>query len=202
MPINKILPSKRAGKLIAGVVAAAVGGMVTIFAGQPAVHDDAALAIKIMQPWEGRHLVAYLDTLPTKPVYTICDGDTNNVRKGMVETNAGCDARTAGKLERDYRPHLVKCVANWDKQPLSWRGSMLTLSWNVGVGATCNSTAVRIVNTAMKAGKTPDYRASCEAATAFNKAGGKVLRGLVNRREMGDANRPGEAEVCVSGLPK
>ncbi|MEV4606207.1 lysozyme [Neorhizobium sp. LMR1-1-1.1] len=195
MPINKILPSRRAAKLIAGVVAAAVGGMVTIFAGQPAVHDDSALAIKIMQPWEGRHLVAYLDTLPTKPVYTICDGDTNNVRKGMVETHAGCDARTAGKLERDYRPHLVKCIANWEKAPLSWRGSMLTLSWNVGVGATCNSTAARL-------GRQSKWRESCEAATAFNKAGGKTLRGLVNRREMGDATRPGEAEVCVTGLPK
>lgn len=194
MPINKIVPSKRAAKLLAGVVAAATAGMVAIFPGQPVVHDDTALAIKIMQPWEGRHLVAYLDTLPTKPVYTICDGDTTNVRKGMVETPAGCDKRTAGKLERDYRPYLVKCVANWDKAPLSWRGSMLTLSWNVGVGATCNSTAVKLA----KAGK---YRESCEAATAFNKAGGKTLRGLVNRREMGDATRPGEAEVCVTGLP-
>jgi GH24 family phage-related lysozyme (muramidase) len=180
--------------MIAGVVAAAVGGMVTIFSGQPAVHDDTALAIKILQPWEGRSLVAYLDTLPTKPVYTICDGDTHNVRKGMVETNAGCDARLAKKMEADYRPYLVKCVANWDKAPLSWRGSMLTLSWNVGVGATCNSTAVKLA----KVGR---YRESCEAATAFNKAGGVRLKGLVNRREMGDANRAGEAEVCVTGLP-
>ncbi|KAB1086499.1 lysozyme [Neorhizobium galegae] len=201
MPMNKIFATKRAGKLIAGVVAAAVAGMVAIFPGQPAVHDDTALAIKIMQPWEGRHLVAYLDTLPTKPVYTICDGDTTDVRKGMVETPAGCDKRTAGKLERDYRPHLVKCVRNWDKAPLSWRGSMLTLAWNVGVGATCNSTAVRIVNDAARLRAEPNYRLSCEAATAFNKAGGVRLRGLVNRREMGDATRPGEAEVCVTGLP-
>ncbi|TWF46429.1 lysozyme [Neorhizobium alkalisoli] len=193
MPINKILPSKRAQAMVGGIVAAAVAGLVAIFPGQPAVHDDTALAIKILQPWEGRSLVAYLDTLPTKPVYTICDGDTDNVRKGMVETHAGCDARTAGKLERDYRPHLVKCVANWDKAPLSWRGSMLTLSWNVGVGATCNSTAVKLA----KLGR---YRESCEAATAFNKAGGRILKGLVNRREMGDATRVGEGEVCVSGL--
>jgi len=194
MPINRIFATKRAKALVASIAAAAVSGMVAIFPGRSPVHDDTALAIKILQPWEGRSLVAYLDTLPTKPVWTICDGDTDNVRKGMVETNAGCDARVAKKMERDYRPYLVKCVANWEKAPLSWRGSMLTLSWNVGVGATCNSMAVRLA-------REGNYKESCEAATAFNKAGGKVLRGLVNRREMGDAQRAGEAEVCVSGLP-
>lgn len=194
MPINRIVATKRGKALIAGVVAAAVSGMVAIFPGESPVHDDTALAIKILQPWEGRKLVAYLDTLPTKPVWTICDGDTDNVRAGMVETNAGCDARLAKKMERDYRPHLLKCIPDWDKKPLSWRGSMLTLSWNVGVGATCNSTAARL-------GREGKYRQSCEAATAFNKAGGRTLKGLVNRREMGDAQRAGEAEVCVSGLP-
>ncbi|WP_323455290.1 glycoside hydrolase family protein [Rhizobium sp. AN5] len=44
------------------------------------------------------------------------------------------------------------------------------------------------------------YRQGCEAQTAWNKAGGQVVRGLVNRREMGDAQRQGEAELCVSGL--
>ncbi|HBF30873.1 lysozyme [Rhizobium sp.] len=193
MPINKITATKRGKVLVGSIVAAALSGFVAIFPGQAPVHDDTALAIKILQPWEGRSLVAYLDTLPTKPVYTICDGDTDNVRKGMVETNAGCDARLAKKMESDYRPHLVKCMANWDRAPLSWRGSMLTLSWNIGVGGTCNSTAFKLA----REGK---FKESCEAATAFNKAGGRRLTGLVNRREMGDAQRIGEAEVCVSGL--
>lgn len=200
MPINKIRPTKRAAALIASVVAAAVGGMVALFPGAT-VHDDTALAIKVFQPWEGRHLTAYLDTIATKPVWTICDGDTNNLRKGMVETHAGCDKRLAVRTERDFRPALVKCVTNWDKQPLSWRGSMLSLAWNVGSSATCRSTAVRIVNDAERLGRTPNYQASCEAATAFNRAGGRVVRGLVLRREMGDAHRVGEAEVCVSGIP-
>lgn len=201
MPVNKIVPTKRAAALIASIIAAAIGGTVTLTSGAT-VHDDTALAIKILQPWEGRHLVAYLDTLPKKPVWTICDGDTENVTKGMVETPAGCDKRLAGRMERDFRPALVKCVTDWNDQPLSWRGSMLTLAWNVGTSATCRSSAVRIVNDAGRAGKVPDYRKSCEAATAFNKAGGRQLRGLVNRREMGDATRAGEAEVCVTGLPK
>lgn len=192
MPINKIRASGRAKALIAAVVAISVGGYATIFGGYT-VPDDVALAVKIIQPWEGRSLKAYNDTLAKPPVWTICDGDTDNVRPGMVETHDGCNRRLATKIVKDYRAPVVKCVGDWDKRPLSWRGTMLSLAWNVGVRATCNSTAVRLA----KAGK---YRESCEAVTAFNKAGGRVLTGLVNRREMGDASRVGEAEVCVSGL--
>ncbi len=199
MPINKIAPTKRGKAAIASVVAAAVGGFVTIF-GAYKVPDDVALAVKIIQPWEGRSLKAYNDTLAKPPVWTICDGDTENVRPGMVETPAGCDKRLATKLVRDYREPVASCVGNWSKQPLSWRASIISLSWNVGIGATCRSTAVRIVKDANRLGYKPDYKASCEAATAFNKAGGRRLPGLVARRENGDAQRIGEAELCVSGL--
>ncbi|WP_166096864.1 lysozyme [Rhizobium flavescens] len=192
MPIHKITSSRRAKALIAGVVAISAGGMATIFGGYR-VPDDVALAVKIIQPWEGRSLAAYYDRLAKPPVWTICDGDTDNVRPGMVETPAGCDKRLAVKLVRDYRPPVAACVGSWEDRPLAWRGAMLSLAWNVGIGATCRSTAVRLA----KAGK---YRESCEAASAFNKAGGKRLDGLVNRREMGDAQRVGEAETCVSGL--
>lgn len=193
-PINKIRPSKRAAGAIAGILAVAVGGMVALFPGQKPVHDDTALAVRtLVQPWEGRSLKAYLDTLPKKPVWTICDGDTDNVTPNMVETPQGCDKRLATKMERDYRPPLVKCITGWDGKPLSWRAMMISLSWNVGTGAACGSTAARL-------GIAGQFKASCEAATAFNKAGGRVYIGLVNRREMGDANRIGEAELCVTGL--
>lgn len=192
MPINKIKPSKRAGAHIAAVVAISVGGTATIF-GTYKVPDDVALAVKIIQPWEGRSLTVYYDTLAKPPVWTICDGDTDNVRKGMVETPEGCDKRLATKLVKDYREPVVKCFGDWNRQPLAWRGAMLALTWNIGVNGACNSSAFKLA----KVGK---YRESCEAATAWNKAGGKVLRGLVLRREMGDENRIGEAELCVSGL--
>lgn len=192
MPINKIRSSPRAQALIAAVVAASVAGVATIFGGYR-VPDDAALAVKIIQPWEGRSLTAYLDKLAKVPVWTICDGDTDNVRPGMVDTDEGCDRRLAVKLVRDYRAPLVRCLAPWDERPLSWRASMISLAWNIGVGGACGSTAARLA----REGR---YRESCEAATAFNKAGGKRLTGLVNRREMGDAARVGEAEICVSGI--
>jgi len=194
MPLNKIRPSGRAKAAIAAIVAVAIGGMVALFPGQPPVHDDVALAINtLVQPWEGRKLRAYLDTLARPAVWTICDGDTTNVKPGMVETPAGCDKRLAVKMERDYRPPLVRCINGWEEQPLSWRSMMISLAWNIGPARACSSTAARL-------GTAGRFWDSCIAATAFNKAGGQVRIGLVNRREMGDAQRIGEAELCVSGI--
>ena len=200
MPISKLRATPRAKALIASIVAATVAGYVVIFPGQPKVHDDVALAIKTATPWEGRELVAYLDRIAKPPVWTVCDGDTDHVRPGLVETPAGCDQRTAMKMEKRYRPALVSCVAKWDNQPLAWRGMMLSLSWNIGTGGACGSTAARIDNDATRLGKHPDYLASCNVATAFNKAGGHMIIGIVHRREMGDASRFGEGELCVSGI--
>lgn len=194
MPINKLQSSPRAKGAIAAIVAAAVGGYVALFPGLPPVHDDVALAIDtLVTPWEGDALRAYLDTLPKHPVWTICQGDTDNVNPGMVETQAGCNKRLSVKMERDYRPYLVKCIPGFDQKPLAWRAMMDSLSWNIGWPKTCDSTAARL-------GLAGQYRQSCNAATAFNKAGGRIIIGIVRRRGMGDASRIGEGELCLSGI--
>ena len=55
-------------------------------------------------------------------------------------------------------------------------GAMLSLAYNIGPGAFKKSTCLRRFNAGDDAG-------ASEALTWFNKAGGKVLRGLVSRRE-------------------
>jgi lysozyme len=192
MPINKIVATKRGKAAIAAVMAAAVaaGGYFNI--GGETVPPSVKLAMEtLVRPWEGRELVAYRDIVG---VLTICDGDTENVKTGMRETPAGCDRRLAKRLVRDFYKPLTRCIPGFDGKPVGWGAMMISLSYNVGVGAGCKSTAARL-------GRAGQYRASCEAATAFNKAGGKVINGLVKRREMGDALRIGEAELCVSALP-
>ncbi|MBB4574377.1 lysozyme [Rhizobium lentis] len=197
---NKLKPTKRGLAAIAAIVSVAVGGYVTMPSGSK-VHDDVALASTyLVEPWEGEVLKAYLDRLARPPVWTICAGDTNDVKPGMIETPKGCEKRLQVKLETVYRPALVKCVVRFNDQPLAWRSMMNSLAWNIGTGGACGSTAARIVNDAMRLGKVPDYVASCEAATAFNKAGGRIYIGLVKRREMGDATRIGEGELCRSGV--
>ncbi|WAC26446.1 lysozyme [Ancylobacter sp. SL191] len=190
MAPSKLRPTRRAGAAIAAVVAASVGGYVLLPGGDK-VPAPVALAMEnLVQPWEGRELRAYRDVVG---VLTICDGDTANVRPGMVETPAGCDTRLRTRLVRDFYVPLTRCIAGFEGKPQSWQAMMTSLAYNVGVGATCNSTAARL-------GRGGQYRASCEAATAFNRAGGKVLIGLQRRREMGDATRIGEGELCVTGL--
>lgn len=70
---------------------------------------------------------------------------------------------------------------------------MLDAAYNVGTGAICGSTAARRARAGNHAG-------ACQALTWFNKAGGKRIRGLVLRREYGDAARIGEYELCMTGL--
>lgn len=191
---SKLKATPRALAAIVAIVTVSVGGMVAMFNDAYQVPDDVALAVEILvQPWEGRSLVAYYDRVAVPPVWTICDGDTDNVKPGMVETPEGCDMRLAVKIVRDYRTPLTKCIPGFERKPISWRAMMDSLAWNIGAGAACKSTAA-------KRGIAGDYLGSCEAATWWNKAGGRMVIGLVKRREMGDATRIGEGELCVSGL--
>lgn len=195
MPTKPLRSSKRAKAAIAAVLATATaaGGYILLPTGER-VPPAVVLAMEtLVPPWESTALRAYLDRIAKPPVWTICDGDTENVRPGMVETPAGCAKRLRVRLIEDYYKPLTRCIAGFDKAPASWGAMMISLSWNIGVGGACKSTAARL-------GREGKFRESCDAATAFNRAGGKVIRGLVLRREMGDATRIGEGELCVSGL--
>lgn len=52
----------------------------------------------------------------------------------------------------------------------------VSLSYNIGAGAFCRSTLVKKLNAG-------DYDGACEEIRRWNRAGGKVLPGLVKRRE-------------------
>jgi GH24 family phage-related lysozyme (muramidase) len=174
-------------------IAAAIIAAAAAYASYNPTPDDVILArTALVRPWEGRELRAYLDRIAEPDVWTVCDGDTIDVKPNMLETPEGCDKRLDKRLMQ-FRAKLVKCHAGWEKYPLSWRAMMLSLSYNAGPGAGCSSTAANL-------GRQGRWYESCLAATKWNKAGGKMVMGLVYRREMGDATRIGEAELCVSGL--
>ncbi|WP_026793007.1 lysozyme [Pleomorphomonas oryzae] len=195
MATIKLSPTRRARAAIAAVVVAAgAGGTVALMPGAVPVPDDVALAVEVLvKPWEGRSLSAYLDSIAQPPVWTICDGDTTNVKPGMTETPVGCDRRLSAKLTNVYRAKLVACIPNWNAAPVSWRAMMNSLAWNIGANAACDSTAARL-------GRAGHWQESCVAATAFNRAGGRMVVGLARRRGMGDATRIGEGELCASGV--
>jgi lysozyme len=97
------------------------------------------------------------------------------------------------RVTHDYYLPLVDGVKDYWQAPITVQASMISGAYNFGAPGQTKSRTARFVTR-------HEYRQACEAQTAWNKAGGEVLPGLVRRREMGDAQRLGEAELCVSGL--
>ncbi|MCM2441202.1 lysozyme [Agrobacterium vitis] len=192
-PINKIKSSPRAKTAIAAATAAVIaGGSATYYVANEPVPVSVQLAVDaIITPWEGLVLKSHWDTYGKR--WDICYGETKGIGPNMVKTKAECKSMLIKRVVNDFYSPLTKCVSGFEKLPISLQASMISGAYNFGVSASCNSTAARYA----RVGK---YQEACLAQTAFNKAGGGVVQGLVNRREMGDTNRIGEAELCVTGL--
>jgi len=195
MPINRIVPTRRGRAAVAAVLASvAAGGYAAYDRYSDVGRMDPAVILaveKAIIPWEGLVLTSHWD--PFAKIWDICYGETQGVGPGMRKTKAQCRDMLLRRVHDDYYQPIMQCSPKLGAAPISVRASMISGSYNFGVGAWCRSTA----KARIEAGQ---WRAACEAQTAFNRAGGRVVRGLVNRREMGDAQRIGEAELCVSGL--
>jgi len=175
-------------KTLAGVLGTAIGAA-ALFTSIPADESGRKVAVTIA-PNGGatiRHvsgpqfLRAYLDAVK---VPTACDGITRGVRMGQVYTEAQCTA----KLEEELIAHataVVACVPALYGRPNQAVASV-SLAYNIGAAGFCRSTAARRFN----AGQ---WAAGCDAFLMWNKAGGRVLAGLVSRRKR-------ERALCLTGL--
>ncbi len=136
-----------------------------------------AYAAPKTQRWEGVRNHAYLDRLAFPPVWTICAGQTRGVTKGMYMTDEECleDLKRSLPLYRDG-VHKYMLPETLDKRlPIGRDWAFTDLAYNVGVAGAGKSTAMRRLNRG-------DIRGACTAITWWNKAGGRVWCGLVNRR--------------------
>lgn len=191
---NKIVATKRGKAAIAAVMVAASVGLWNLF---PTSQPPAVVLAtnSLIKGWEGVVLKSHWD--PYAKIWDICYGKTTingkPVQAGMSFTREQCDAFLREDVYRDYYLPLIKQINGFTNYPVSVQAAMLSGAYNLGVRTMVNSTAVRLASQ----GK---FREACEAQTAFNRAGGQVVQGLVKRREMGDLHRIGEAELCVSGL--
>jgi len=139
-----------------------------------------ALALPVVQHFEGRSLVAYRDIVG---VATICDGETRGVKMGDTATDAECDAMTeaaVAQFEAAIRPCLPADL------PTETRAAFVVTAYNIGAGAFCKSTMARKANAG-------DLRGACDALLLWNKAGGQVVRGLDRRRQA-------ERALCLRGV--
>ena len=151
-----------------GKLAGAVGGL--------------ALAVSLIGGWEGLRTTAYRDIIG---VPTVCYGETRGVKMGDKYTKAECDAMLEKAIVQ-FETGLDRCMVPPTVLPVKTKVAFVSWSYNVGVGAACRSTLVKLVND----GK---YDAACDQLPRWNRSGGKVVQGLTNRRNQ-------ERGLCLSGL--
>lgn len=106
-------------------------------------------------------------------VQTIGFGTTEGVKRGDRITVERALVRLGADADK-YAQAVRRCA------PVPMHqyefDAAVSISYNIGIGAFCRSTIARRFNEG-------DYRGACDAFLMWNKAGGKVLRGLTIRRE-------------------
>lgn len=138
----------------------------------PAPKDDGRYHLKnveIIKKWEGLYLEAYY--CPAN-VLTIGYGHTKTVTPGMRITEAGAEELLRQDMEwvEDAVNKAVKVPLTQDQYD-----ALCSFTFNVGAGALRKSTLLRKLNAG-------DYEGAANEFPRWNRGGGRVLQGLVNRR--------------------
>lgn len=182
--------------------AAAPGG------GLPSWDQTRAHAVPLIQRWEGTGpqeacaaspsgvcYRAYLDTIAEPDVPTVGHGQTRlfrgdgsvrrAVRMGDVLTREEADRQFAVGLRVQYWQPYRACL-EIGALAVETDAAFTSLTWNIGTGGVCRSTALRRLNAG-------DVAGGCEALTWWDRAGGRIVRGLQNRRA-------DEYQLCMVGV--
>lgn len=133
----------------------------------------AIAAAAFIGPWEGLRTTAYPDRL-ARNIPTVCYGETRGVELGDIYTAAECDAMLA-KAVQDFHDGLAKCIPSLPALPVGVQVAFTSWSYNVGLGAACGSTLARKANAG-------DLVGACNQLSRWNRAGGRAVKGLSNRR--------------------
>ena len=140
-----------------------------------------ALALPGLKHDEGKKNDPYLDIVR---VPTVCYGHTGGVNMRMRYTDAQCDKLLTG----DAETHLLgalRCVPALENRPYQL-AAVTRLTFNIGVGGFCRSSIAKRMN----AGQ---WKQGCNNFLAWDRAGGRVVRGLSLRRQR-------ERAMCLTGL--
>lgn len=155
--------------------------------GKAGVGGAAAIAVAaaaFIGPWEGLRTTAYPDRL-ARNIPTVCYGETRGVELGDVYTRAECDAMLA-KAVQEFHVGLKNCIPSLPTLPEGVQVAFTSWSYNVGVGAACSSTLTRKANAG-------DLAGACNELPRWNRASGRVVKGLSNRRGA-------ERALCLGAL--
>jgi Phage-related lysozyme (muraminidase) len=147
-------------------------------------YGAAEILVPTVAEYEGEVLTTYKDVVG---IDTVCFGDTRPewAVPGVTYTEEECLMSLSESIIEHTRG-MLECAPGVEASD-EMTAAFGSLTINIGVGAFCRSTVAR----RFKAG---DYRGACEAIPMWNKAGGKVNKGLVRRRD-------GEMKLCLRGVP-
>ena len=141
-----------------------------------------ATATPFIAKWEGLETTAYRDIVG---VPTVCYGETRGVKMGDTYTKDQCMDMLKVAVG-EYYTKIQSCMTNKDI-PVGVQASLLELAYNVGTGAACKSTMMKLANQ----GK---YKEACRELDKWIRAGGQPIKGLQNRRADSKIN------LCLKGL--
>lgn len=143
-----------------------------------------AATAAFVAPWEGLFTRPYRDIVG---VVTVCYGETEGVKMtDAPRTPQQCKDMLANKLPR-YYGEIAQCWGQDVEDILSTEERIAYTSgaYNFGSGAFCKSSMVRML-------KVNDRVGACHALRLYNRAGGRVVKGLDNRRRA-------EEKLCLQG---
>jgi GH24 family phage-related lysozyme (muramidase) len=169
----------------------------------PTWEETAEHAIPMIKQWEGSGptfacaesasgvcVRAYLDTIAEPDLWTICHGETSHtgtpVRQGDVRTIEQCDEGLS-RIARDQYWSIYRTGVTIGWMPPQVDATVgVDLPWNVGAYTVLKASALAAINRG-------DFADACRRYTFYDRAGGRVVTGLVNRRAFG-------YRVCMSGV--
>lgn len=139
----------------------------------------AAALLATLALWEGKSNDPYQDIVG---VWTVCYGETRvNMRR---YSDAECEDMLA-EAAGEFSAGVLKRNPELRGRPYQLAAAS-SLAYNIGIGAYRGSTAAKRFSRR-------DWKGGCEALRWWNKAGGRVVRGLVNRRNA-------EYRLCMTDL--
>jgi lysozyme len=133
-----------------------------------------AAGLDLIKRNEGCELTAYV--CPAGKL-TIGYGDTGpHVVRGMTITRKHAEELLANRLEREFESGVLKLLGDTPTTENQF-SALVSLAYNIGVGALGRPSTV------LRMHREGNHAAAAKAFGMWNQGGGKVLAGLVRRRQ-------------------
>jgi lysozyme len=140
-----------------------------------------ACSAALISHWEGEDRVAKHNSFDPKGVITVCDGYTNlddpSLKVGMRFTHEECQ-KLLMEVIPEYAYPIDQCLIHFREYGPHKQAALISFAYNLGPGKICGEP----VGTLLNRGRD---REACNYMTHYERAVGRVLPGLVNRREDG-----------------